>query len=110
MALLDDIVKGGWGPGVAIGLGAIILGPAAFTIIGGLVRPVAKAAIKGGLILYNQGKGIVAETRETMGDLVAESKSEVSRERQKATSTSENVQPVEAKAHESQMETEGGTV
>jgi hypothetical protein len=110
MALLEDIVKGGWGPGVAIGLGAIILGPAAFTLIGGLVRPVAKAAIKGGLILYDQGKGIVAEARETMGDLVAESRSEVSGKPHEATEMKGNAGRAEVKAHESQMETEGGTV
>jgi hypothetical protein len=37
----------------------------------------AKSAIKGGLILSEKGKAMVAEAKESMGDLAAEAKAEI---------------------------------
>jgi hypothetical protein len=53
--------------------GAILLAPT----IGSLLKPVAKATIKTGVVLYQKGKEILAETGEQLGDLVAEAKAEV---------------------------------
>jgi len=53
MALFDDILSGGnWVTGLAIGVGAVIILPLAAPIL----RPLAKTAIKGG-ILGLSGRG-----------------------------------------------------
>ena len=66
MALFDDILGGGgnWVTGLAIGFGAVIVLPLAAPIL----RPLAKTAIKGGILAYQGGAGLV----EGIGDLVAE--------------------------------------
>jgi hypothetical protein len=68
MTLLEDVFKGNALTGIAIGLGAILLGPT----VGQLLRPAAKAVIKGGMLAY-QG---LAELGETASDLVAEARAE----------------------------------
>ena len=73
MAVFDDIISGGnWVTGVAIGVGAVIILPLAAPVL----RPLAKAAIKGGVLAY-QG---AAELIEGIGDLVAEAVAEIERE------------------------------
>jgi uncharacterized membrane protein len=65
MALFDDILSGGnWVTGLAIGVGAVIILPLAAPIL----RPLAKTAIKGGILAYRGAAGLV----EGIGDLVAE--------------------------------------
>jgi hypothetical protein len=64
MALFDDILSGNWVTGLAIGVGAVIVLPLAAPIL----RPLAKTAIKGGILAYRGGAGLV----EGIGDLVAE--------------------------------------
>ena len=68
MALLEDLFRGNVLTGVAVGLGAFLLGPT----VGHVLRPAAKAVIKGGMLAY-QG---LAELGETAGDLVAEARAE----------------------------------
>lgn len=58
---------------VALGIGALILAPTVFA----LLKPVAKAAIKTGVVLYTKGRETLAETSEQVADLVAEAKAEV---------------------------------
>ena len=71
MALFDDIplfeeiLSGGnWATGLAIGVGAVVVLPLAVPIL----RPLAKTAIKGGILAYRGAAGWV----EGVGDLVAE--------------------------------------
>jgi hypothetical protein len=65
MALFDDILSGGnWVTGLAIGIGAVIILPLAAPIL----RPLAKTAIKGGILAYQGAAGLV----EGIGDFVAE--------------------------------------
>jgi hypothetical protein len=47
-------------------------------VIASVAKPVAKAAIKGGIILFEKGKEAFAEAGEVVEDLVAEVKSELS--------------------------------
>jgi hypothetical protein len=69
MALFDDILSGGnWVTGLAIGVGAVIILPLAAPIL----RPLAKTAIKGGILAYRGAAGLV----EGIGDLVAEAAAE----------------------------------
>ena len=58
MAMLDELFKGNMLTAVAVGLGAVLLAPVA----GQVLRPAAKAAIKGGILAY-QG---LAELGEAM--------------------------------------------
>ena len=58
---------------IAFGVGAVILAP---TLIP-LLKPVAKATVKTGVILYEKTKGTLAEAGEVVADLVAEAKAEV---------------------------------
>ena len=62
MALFDDILGGGdWVTGLAIGVGAVVVLPLAAAIL----RPLAKTAIKGGILAYRGA----AELVEGIGDL-----------------------------------------
>ena len=72
MALFDDILSGNWVTGLAIGVGAVIVLPLA----GPILRPLAKTAIKGGILAYQGAAGLV----EGIGDLVAEVAAEVGAE------------------------------
>lgn len=69
MALSDDILSGGnWVTGLAIGVGALVVLPLAAPIL----RPLAKTAIKGGILAYRGAAGML----EGLGDLVAEAAAE----------------------------------
>ncbi|MGK7899753.1 MAG: DUF5132 domain-containing protein [Xenococcus sp. (in: cyanobacteria)] len=71
---LEDIVEDLGIPGVA----AIVLLPVLIPVAAGKVgKPLAKATIKGGIVLYEKGKGVIAEVGETLEDLVAEAKAEL---------------------------------
>lgn len=67
---------------LAIGAAVVILAPVAIGLIGTLMRPLAKAAIKGGLLVYDRGKGIAAGTSMAVDDLVSEARVEVTEERE----------------------------
>jgi hypothetical protein len=69
MALFDDILSGGnWVTGLAIGVGAVVVLPLAVPFL----RPLAKTAIKGGILAYQGAAGLI----EGVGDLVAEAVAE----------------------------------
>lgn len=65
------------GKAIVFGVGALLLAP---TVIS-LLKPVAKATIKTGVVLYEKTKGSLAEAGEVLGDIVAEAKAEVVAER-----------------------------
>ncbi|MGB5593050.1 MAG: DUF5132 domain-containing protein [Crocosphaera sp.] len=80
---------------MAFGLGALVLTPALIP----LLKPVAKATVKTGVILYEKTKGTLAEAGEVMADIVAEAKAEVIAEQAGQNtlpaSTSEKVNAIE---------------
>ena len=80
--LFEKSIVTGLGMNIALGLGLLILGPAAAAIAGNILRPVAKSVIKGGIVAYNQGRSFLAEARETGKDVVSESKVEFSKEKE----------------------------
>jgi hypothetical protein len=80
MALIDDLLKGNPLTGIAIGIGAYLLAPT----IGQLLRPAAKAAIKGGILVY-QG---LAQLGDMGSDVVAEARSELEQPAESATEPS----------------------
>lgn len=77
MSLLDDIAKFGWGPGIAVGIASIVVAPVLLPVLGSAVKPVAKGAIKGGILLYHKSRTAAAEAIETLEDLAAEAKAEL---------------------------------
>jgi hypothetical protein len=77
MGLFDNGLKGNIFSGLAIGIGAAVLAPAILPILVGAAKPLVKAAIKGGIVLYDRGKESFAEVGEVVEDLVAEVKAEL---------------------------------
>jgi hypothetical protein len=84
MALFDNGLKGNVLTGLAIGIGASIFAPQVIPALAGVVKPIAKAAIKGGLMLYEKSKESVAEVGEMMEDIVAEVKAEMAESNNRA--------------------------
>ena len=62
---------------VAVGAGVVLLAPLVIPVVAGLMKPVFKTVIKGGLITYNKVKETTAEAIESMEDLAAEAKAEL---------------------------------
>lgn len=81
MAFLEDTVgavfEGGAATGVAIGAGALLLVPGLLPTIGRMVRPLAVAAIKTGMSVYNEASATVREMTE---DIMAEARAELEAE------------------------------
>jgi hypothetical protein len=95
MALIEDIFKGNATTGLALGIGAVLLVPAVLPALGRVLRPAAKAAIKGGMVLYRE---TFAEIGEFTSDLVAEARAELESKTAPAAVTHE---PVRASARTS---------
>jgi predicted glycosyltransferase len=77
MALIEDMFKGNLAAGLAIGVGAIILGPTAIRTLAGVLRPAAKTMIKSGMVFYRE---TLSEIGEMATDLVAEARAELDQE------------------------------
>jgi hypothetical protein len=73
MALLGDIFKVNPITALAVGLGAMFLAPSVLPAAGRILRPVIKAGIKGGMIVYDE----VAKLGEAAGDLFTEAHGEL---------------------------------
>ena len=69
---------------LAVGAGVVLLAPVVIPVVGAVLKPVAKAVIKGGLLAYEGAKVSIAETKETIEDLAAEAKSEMAQEEKAA--------------------------
>jgi Protein of unknown function (DUF5132) len=77
MGLLDNGLKGSVVTGLAVGIGAVILAPAVLPALAGIAKPLLKAAVKSGFILFEKGKETAAELSEVVEDIVAEAKAEM---------------------------------
>ena len=76
------IFNGGLSVGsLAVGAGVVLLMPVVIPVIGAILKPMAKAVIKGSLLAYEGAKVSVAETKEALEDLTAEAKSEMNQEK-----------------------------
>jgi hypothetical protein len=69
------LVKG-WSGGVLIGIGAALAAPVILPVAGAVVKPLAKGLIWGYLAASDKLKEVMAETREQMNDIIAETKAE----------------------------------
>ena len=77
MAFFEDVFKGNIGPGLAVGLGVAVVAPLLAPAIGGVVRPLAKTAVKAGLLAVDAGREGLARLEEAIGDMVAEARAEL---------------------------------
>jgi hypothetical protein len=93
MGLFDDVLKGNVVTGLAIGIGAAVLGPTVLPVLASVAKPVAKAAIKGGIVLFEKGKETFAEMGEVVEDLVAEAKAELSEAQKSASAVAPEATP-----------------
>lgn len=62
------------------GIAAMVLLPVFLPVLTSVTRPIAKAAIKNGILLYEKSKGVIAEVGETLEDIIAEAKAELAEE------------------------------
>lgn len=62
---------------IAVGAGVVLLAPVVIPVIGAVLKPVAKALIKGSIMAYEGAKVSIAETKETLEDIAAEAKAEI---------------------------------
>ena len=97
MGFLDNAVKGTVLTGLAIGIGSAVLAPVVLPVLAGVAKPLAKAAMKSGIMLYNKGKEVVAEAGEVTEDLWAEAKTEAEDEMEEEGETVTVDQAEEAK-------------
>jgi len=81
--LLPDLGDLAEGLGVT-GIIGVVLVPVLLPVITGVGRPVAKAAVKRGILFYEKSKGAIAEVSETWEDIIAEARAEISEERMKS--------------------------
>jgi len=77
MALVEDLFKGTTVTGLAVGVGALLLAPTVLPAVGRVIRPAAKAVIKGSMVFYRE---TLAEVGEVAGDLFAEARAELDHE------------------------------
>lgn len=77
MAGPEDFFKGSVLAGLAVGVGAIVLAPVVLPVIAAVSRPIAKSAMKTGVIMFEKGREAAAEMREVFEDLVAEARAEL---------------------------------
>lgn len=80
----EEVVEGLGVPGIA----AIVLLPVIVPVAAGVLKPMTKATIKGGIVLYEKGKGVIAEVGETFEDILAEAKAELAEQHAKELETS----------------------
>jgi ABC-type phosphate transport system permease subunit len=65
------------GSAMAIGTGVVLLAPIIIPAVASVMRPLAKAVIKGGMLAYENACIAVAETKETIEDIAAEARSDI---------------------------------
>src|SRR5690349_20223417 len=93
----EAIFKGGnIVTGLAIGIGGALVVPIILPALGGLLRPAAKAVIKGGIVAYDWGREVAAQVGEATSDVVAEARIDAKKAR--AAPGTATVMPGEAAA------------
>ncbi len=80
---IGDFLEDAGPGGIAAGIGAVILAPILLPAVAGVGKPIAKAAIKGGILLYEKSRGLVTEVGENFEDIVAEVRAELADEHQR---------------------------
>lgn len=79
MAFIEDLLKNETTKGLAIGAAAAMLVPVILPAVAAVGRPLARAAIKTGIVMYEKGREAAAEVGEVIDDLVAEARADLER-------------------------------
>jgi hypothetical protein len=80
MALWENATESlgtSWTSNVIIGAAAVLLAPIVAPAVLAGMRPLSKVAIKGGVLVYDKARELIAETSEQLSDLVAEARAEL---------------------------------
>jgi hypothetical protein len=77
MAIVEDVLKSGFGAPLAVALGVAVVGPVAAPLVGALVRPVLKTAIKGSALACSYGYWATAGAAGYVRDTYREAKAEI---------------------------------
>jgi hypothetical protein len=88
MALFEGTFKdrgGSWIPKLLTGVGMALVAPIVVPALAVGLRPLVKAVIKGGMILYDKSQEVFAEASEQISDLMAEARAELVASAQAAT-------------------------
>lgn len=83
---------------LALGVGVVLLAPVVIPVLVSVLRPVAKAAIKGSIMAYEKVKLVAAETVEGIEDLAAEAKAELEHTAEEPAPKPQKAAPAKAKA------------
>lgn len=81
MPKMQELFKNDLARGVALGVSAALVAAAAIPIIVTTTRPLARAALKSSLLVYEKGREALAEAGEHFDDLVAEVRAEMATQR-----------------------------
>lgn len=95
---LDDLLRSNTTMGVAIAAGAVLLTPIVLPVLAGVARPLARTALKSGIIVYEKTRETVAELGEALDDLVAETRAELAQQQAAAAGSAETVASTVAEA------------
>ena len=82
MPNFQDLFKSDVSRGAALGVGAALVAVAAIPAIVIASRPIARVALKSGLLLLEKSREAIAEAGESIEDLVAEVRAELAAERE----------------------------
>jgi len=88
---IEDLFRNNAVTGVAIAAGAALLAPVVLPLLAGVTRPLARTALKSGIIVYEKTRETVAELGEAFDDLVAEAKAELAQQHAAAAGITETV-------------------
>jgi hypothetical protein len=68
----------GLNPGtILLGAAAVVIAPMVLTVAGGVLRSLAKAGIKGGIMAVEKSKELAAETQSTLHSITDEARAEL---------------------------------
>lgn len=88
---IEDLFRNNAVTGIAIAAGAALLAPVVLPLLAGVTRPLARTALKSGIIVYEKTRETVAELGEAFDDLVAEARAELAQQHAAAAGIAETV-------------------
>jgi hypothetical protein len=62
---------------ILLGAAVVVLAPMVLTVAGGVLRSLAKAGIKGGIMVVEKSKELAAETQDAIQNITEEARAEL---------------------------------
>lgn len=91
----DDLIKG-----AALGVGVALLVPVAIVALAPVLRPLARTALKTGIMAYEKGRETLEELGETIDDVRAEVEEKLTEARAGDAAAENNGETTEASAEQ----------